>query len=314
MKTCKLCILIPCYNEEEIIKYSSGKLFKILTSLVSKKKILKSSYLCFVDDGSIDKTWELIKEIGKKNKSIKGLKLSRNYGHQSALLAGLLTQKDKSDCVITIDADLQDDVSVIEDMIDEYYKGNSIVYGIRKSRDVDSVFKRFTAQFFYKLLNFLKVKTVYNHADFRLTDKKILNELSKFNEVNLYLRGLFPLIGLKSSSVYYERKKRTAGITKYPFRKMLLFAWDGITSFSFSPMRLILLLGVFIFIISSSFGLWAIILLIIGKSIPGWASTVIPIYFFGGLQLMCIGILGEYIGKIYAETKSRPRYIIDEEV
>ncbi|MDY6950052.1 MAG: glycosyltransferase family 2 protein [Thermodesulfobacteriota bacterium] len=310
----RLSIVVPCYNEEDVVDMASKKLLEVVNHLVEKGKIDEKSYILFVDDGSSDRTWPIIRDLNQTNQAVKGLRLSANCGHQKALLAGLLNTRNRCDCVVTIDADLQDDVTVIEKMVDKYIQGNDIVYGVRKGRKVDSLFKRTTAQCFYAFLSFLDVKTVYNHADFRLISKKIVAELSKFREVNLYLRGIFPLLGFRTSEVYYERKGRTAGVTKYPLRKMLSFAWDSVTSFSIFPMRLILVFGIIVLSISFVLFLWAFGLALIGKSIPGWASTVIPIYVLGGLQMAGIGLLGEYIGKIYGEVKSRPRFIIDEEL
>lgn len=314
MHASKMCIVVPCYNEEDVLSIASERLLKVLRSLVEKEKVNKGSFILFVDDGSIDKTWRIIKDLYSCNNEIKGLKLARNYGHQKALLAGLLKIKNMSDCAISIDADLQDDINIIEEMVNKYYDGYDIVYGVRKNRNVDSIFKRGTAHLFYKLLKFLKVETIYNHADFRLVNRRVIEELSKFKETNPYLRGIFPLIGLRSTDVYYKRKQRAAGITKYPLRRMISFAWGSITSFSIFPMRLILIFGMIVLFISFVLFLWAFSVFLTGKSIPGWASTVIPIYVLGGLQMASMGLLGEYIGKIYEEVKSRPRFIIEEEI
>jgi polyisoprenyl-phosphate glycosyltransferase len=309
-----LAIVVPCYNEEDVLNVTAEKLQGLLSSLIRSGKIHEKSFICFVDDGSADSTWSNIQMLHQNGAPVKGIKLSRNWGHQRALLAGVLEIKDKADCIVTIDADLQDDFNVIEDMIEQFHRGCAIVYGVRNNRDVDHPLKRNSAQLFYLLLKLLGVNTIYNHADFRLTSRKVIEELSGFKEVNLYLRGLFPLIGLKSSTVFYERKPRRAGESKYPFRKMASFAWDAVTSFSTFPMRLILSLGIFVFFISFLLMAWAFILALQGVTIPGWASTVIPIYLLGGLQMACLGLLGEYIGKIYAEVKSRPRYIVEEEL
>ena len=314
MKKPKLALVLPCYNEEEVINITSKKIIEVLNDLIRKRKVDESSFVCFVDDGSIDNTWILIKALHQRNQEIKGIKLARNFGHQKALLAGLLGVKENSDCIITLDADLQDDVNKIEEMVNKYHEGYDIVYGVRNKRNVDSLFKRITAKLYYKFLQLLKVETINNHSDFRLVTNKVVNELSKFREKNLYLRGIIPLIGYKSSVVYYERKKRTAGETKYSIIKMLSFAWDGITSFSVFPMRLILVFGLIVLTISFVLFLWAFILALMDKSIPGWASTVIPMYVLGGLQMAGIGLLGEYIGKTYSEVKSRPRFVIEEEI
>ncbi|MFA6923964.1 MAG: glycosyltransferase family 2 protein [Bacteroidales bacterium] len=310
----KLCIVVPCYNEEEVLTITSKTLLELLERLISKNKIDDSSFLCLVDDGSCDTTWEIIKDLSQKNKNIRGIKFSTNFGHQNALLAGLLNMKDKSDCIVTIDADLQDDANVIEEMLNKYNEGNEIVYGVRNNRESDSFFKRFTAHFFYKLMQAMKVKTVYNHADYRLASKRVLNEFARFNEVNLFLRGIFPTLGFRSANVFYKRSERVAGETKYPLKKMIEFAWNGITSFSIYPLRLIFFLGLIIFLFSFLLILWAFLPIFEGEAVRGWASTVIPLFFFGGLQMICLGIIGEYAGKIYKEIKARPRFIIEEEI
>ena len=314
MKKPKLALVLPCYNEEEVINITSKKIIEVLNDLIRKRKVDELSFVCFVDDGSSDNTWVDIKTMHQRYQEIKGIKLSRNFGHQKALLAGLLSVKGNSDCIITMDADLQDDVNKIEEMVNKYNEGYDVVYGVRNKRKVDGFFKRITAKLYYKFLQLLRVKTINNHSDFRLVSKKVANELSKFREKNLYLRGIIPLIGYKSSVVHYERKKRTAGETKYSITKMVSFAWDGITSFSVFPMRLILIFGLIVLTISFVLFLWAFILALMDKSIPGWASTVIPIYVLGGLQMAGIGLLGEYIGKTYSEMKSRPRFLIEEEI
>jgi hypothetical protein len=266
----------------------------------------------FIDDGSVDNTWNLITK-NSMNLSVKGIKLSRNFGHQNAILSALLENIDKYDLYITVDADLQDDIEVIPNMINSYLKGNEIVYGVRDDRQCDSVFKRNSASLFYKFQKSLGINIIENHADFRLLSNKILNELAKYKEINLFLRAIFPLIGYKSENIYYKRYERTAGKTKYTFFKMLKFAGDGITSFSIKPLRLILITGALIFIISLLMSLWILIGALFTKdTLPGWASTVLPIYFIGGIQLLSIGIIGEYIGKIYVESKARPRYTIEE--
>lgn len=306
--------VVPCYNEEEVLHDTFAKIRKKVEELIEKQLIHQNSRICFVDDGSTDRTWEIIEALKKLNEQIKGLKLSTNFGHQNALLAAMHHFRGDCDCMITIDADLQDDIKVLEEMVIKYQEGCSVVYGVRKNRDSDSLFKKHTALLFYKILKKLKVKTVYNHADFRLVDSKVLHEMNNFKEVNLYLRGLIPLVGFRHDKVYYDRKQRTAGETKYPLLKMLSLAWNSVTSFSIYPMRLILFTGVVIFIFSAMVGLWVLYLYLRGISLPGWASIVLPLVGFGGVQMISIGIIGEYIGKIYSEVKSRPRFIIEKEL
>jgi glycosyltransferase involved in cell wall biosynthesis len=307
-----LAIIVPCYNEEEMFPETCSSLLKLLEVLVKNQKIQPNSFICFVNDGSKDKTWDLIFAACEKNSNqLKGIKLSTNFGHQNALMAGMMTMRSECDCMITIDADLQDDISVIETMIDKYSEGFKVVYGVRNKRNSDTFFKRFTAKLFYRLMQKMKVKTIYNHADFRLMDKIVADQLALFGEVNIFLRGMFPLIGFSSTEVLYDRKERLAGETKYPLRKMLNFAWDGITSFSTYPLRLIFLMGVFIFFLSIVLTIWAFIPTFKGEAIHGWASTVIPIFVFAGLQMISIGLIGEYVGKIYKEVKARPRFIIE---
>ena len=306
----KLAIIVPCYNEEEILPFSSSKLKNLLEELINKKKVDKDSQVVFIDDGSNDKTWKIIEKL-TEDSIFQGIKLSRNYGHQNALLSGLFNVN--ADIYVTIDADLQDDINVIREMINKYHEGKEIVYGVRKKRESDSFFKRFTAEGFYKLMNFFGVDLVYNHADFRLMSKRAVESLKDFQEVNLFLRGIVPLIGFSSEKVYYDRTTRVAGESKYPLRKMLSFAWQGITSFSTVPLKLISLVGFIVFIVSIFMGGWVLWQkFFTSNAIPGWASTVLPIYFIGGMQLLSLGIIGEYIGKIYSETKRRPRYFIDK--
>ena len=309
-----LYIVVPCYNEEEVLQTTHEILGKVMTDLQQAGKTSQSSSICYVDDGSNDKTWEIIEVLSKTDSRVRGVRLSCNCGHQNALLAGMKYSRKFADAVVTIDADLQDDVSVIAEMVEKYRAGAKVIYGVRKGRQTDSIFKRWTAQAFYKFMGFMKVKTIYNHADFRLIDKKVLTELENFKEVNLFLRGIFPLMGFRSECVYYERKERTAGETKYPLSKMISFAWDGITSFSIFPLRIVLILGILVFILSLGLIIWAIEPVITGKALPGWASIVIPAFFFSGLQMISIGFIGEYVGKIYREVKSRPRFIIDETI
>lgn len=308
----RLAIVVPCYNEEEMLKISSEALKGVLQDLIGKGKIAENSYVLFVDDGSKDKTWELIEEEHQKSEQIKGLKLSGNVGHQFALTAGLLTAKDISDVTVSIDADLQDDVLVIEEMIDKYHEGCEIVYGVRSDRGTDTFFKRTSAQMFYKLMAGMGVKTVYNHADFRLMSKRALEEFAKYNETNLFLRGMMPLLGFKTDSVYYERKERVAGESKYPLKKMLSLAFNGISSFSVKPISLITWLGAMIIVCSILAAVYALISYAFGSVVPGWTSLILSIWFIGGVQLLSIGLIGQYIGKIYIEVKHRPRYHIEK--
>ena len=307
-----LYIVVPCYNEEEVLYETTKRLKVKLKEIIKSKKVSNQSRVMYVNDGSKDKTWDIIKEINDKEELFTGISLSRNRGHQNALLGGLLTAKNYADVVISMDADLQDDIDAIEKMIDKYHEGNDIVYGARSTRKKDSFFKRFTAETFYKLMKYLGVDCIYNHADYRLTSKKVLEEFSNFKEVNLFLRGMFPLVGFKSDIVYYERNERYAGNSKYPLKKMLNFAWDGITSFSVKPLRLICILGFIILFISIAIMIYSVIRKITGNTVPGWTFLSISIWFIGGIQMISIGIIGEYIGKIYQETKRRPRYIISE--
>mgnify|MGYP003302015453 FL=1 len=307
-----LYVVIPCYNEEEVIDETTRQLTRKIGNLIEENKISKNSKVMYVNDGSKDKTWKKIKSINKENELFTGITLTRNRGHQNALLAGLLTAKKYADVIISMDADLQDDINVIDEMLDKYKSGNDIVYGVRSSRKKDSFFKRVTAENYYKIMKLLGVDCVYNHADYRLTSKRVLDELENFKEVNLFLRGIFPLLGYKSDIVYYERKERVAGKTKYPLKKMLNFAWDGITSFSVKPLRMICTIGFMILFISIIIMLYSIIRKLTGNTVDGWTFLSISIWFIGGLQMISIGIIGEYIGKMYNETKQRPRFIISE--
>ncbi|MBT4764475.1 glycosyltransferase family 2 protein [bacterium] len=309
----KIGIILPCYNEEQVLYESARILTKLLNRLISLKKITPTSRILYIDDGSNDGTWNLIKALSDKHSKVGGIKLSRNFGHQNAILAGLLTVK--GDAIVSLDADLQDDVNTIEAMIDDHLKGSEIVYAVREDRSIDSRFKRISAHFFYKFMNFIGSDVVYNHADFRLLSRRAINALKEFREINIFLRGVVPLIGLKSSIVYYKRNQRAAGKTKYPLRKMINFAIDGITSFSVAPLRVITVIGFVIFSMSLImivyiFWVW----LFSNSAVPGWASTTLPIYFLGGIQILFIGILGEYLGKTYQEIKGRPRYLIEESV
>ena len=309
-----LCIVVPCFNESETLIDSVQKLTDVLTHLISSNRVSETSYICFVDDGSRDTTWEVIEQICKEKKLVKGLKLSANFGHQNALIAGLFSQKNNADCFVTIDADLQDDIHTIEHMVDKYNQGCNIVYGVRNNRETDTVFKRLTADFFYKLMQGLKVNTINNHADYRLADKKVVETLERFGEANLFLRGIFPLMGFKHEIVYYRRNVRLHGETKYPFRKMLSFAWQGVTSFSTTPLKLVFTLGIITFLVSLVIAFWVLLMLIEGKTVRGWASSLLITTAFSGLNMICLGIIGEYVGKIYKEVKNRPRYIIEKEI
>ncbi len=307
-----LYVVIPCYNEEEVLEETTKRLKEKMGKLIKDKKISNKSKVMYVNDGSKDNTWELIKKINKSEKLFTGITLSRNRGHQNALLAGLMTAKTYADVVISMDADLQDDINAIDEMIDKYNTGCDIVYGVRSSRKKDTWFKKTTAQGFYKFMKFMGVDVVYNHADYRLTSKRVLEEFSNFKEVNLFLRGMFPLVGYSSDVVYYERKERFAGESKYPLKKMLNFAWDGITSFSVRPIRMVLNVGIIIFAVSLLVLLYCLIVKLLGKTVEGWTFVVGSIWLVSGVQMLSIGIIGEYIGKIYSETKARPRFIISE--
>ena len=309
-----LYIVVPCFNEEEVLEETTRQLKIKMETLIREKKIHDDSRVMYVNDGSKDKTWEIIKEIHNKEKLFTGISLSRNRGHQNALLGGLMTAKEYADIIISMDADLQDDINAIDGMIEKYQEGNDIVYGVRSARKKDSFFKRTTAEGFYKFMKVLGVDCVYNHADYRLTSKRVLEEFSNYKEVNLFLRGMFPLIGFKSDIVYYERNERFAGESKYPLKKMLNFAWDGITSFSVKPLRLICSLGFIILLISLIIMMYSLIRKLTGNTVDGWTFLSISIWYIGGLQMISIGIIGEYIGKIYSETKARPRYIIEEDL
>lgn len=309
----KLAIVVPCYNEEPMLKLSSEALRNVLTDLIGKKKISDDSFILFVNDGSKDKTWALIEEEHELYPSmVKGVKLAGNVGHQYALTAGLITAKDMSDVTISIDADLQDDVDVIEEMIDKFHEGKDIVYGVRKKRKTDSFFKRTTAQGFYKFMKWMGAKTVYNHADFRLMSKRAVEQYSKYEESNLFIRGIVPLIGYESDCVYYDRKERVAGESKYPLKKMIALAFNGISSLSVKPITMITGLGLIIILLSIAAAIYALVSYCMGITTPGWTSLILSIWFIGGVQLFCIGLIGQYIGKIYLEVKHRPRYNIEK--
>lgn len=309
-----LYVVIPCYNEEAVLKETTKRLREKFDELLKKKIISKKSKVLYVNDGSKDKTWELIESIHKEDNTFTGISLSRNRGHQNALVAGLLTAKEYADVVVSMDADLQDDINAMDEMLEKYLNGNDIVYGVRNKRDKDTFFKRVTAEGFYKFMKLMGVDIVFNHADYRLTSKRVLDEFGEFKEVNLFLRGIFPLIGFKEDIVYYERAERFAGVSKYPLRKMLNFAWDGITSFSVKPLRFICGLGFIILFISILIMFYSLIQKVFGNTVDGWTFLTISIWFIGGLQMISIGIIGEYIGKIYNETKERPRYIIEKDL
>lgn len=309
----KLAVVVPCYNEEEMLRITSEALRGVLDDLVKKDKIDPDSFILFVNDGSRDRTWELIEEEHAAHPTqVLGVKLAGNVGHQFALTAGLITAMEMSDVTISIDADLQDDIAVIEEMIDKFHAGNDIVYGVRKERKTDTFFKRTTAQAFYKLMKLMGVKTIYNHADFRLMSKRAVEEFSRYRETNLFLRGMIPLIGYQTDSVYYDRKERMAGESKYPLKKMLALAFNGISSFSVKPISLILGLGLFIVFASIAAAVYALISYFTDRVVPGWTSLILSIWFLGGLQLLAIGMVGQYIGKIYMEVKQRPRYNIEK--
>lgn len=336
----RLAIVIPAHNEEAVILQTCRELQLVLGELVKQGEIARESFICFIDDGSKDKTWEILQDISRDTMrlestqqlstdidskasqpqvgkteyiAISAIKLSRNYGHQNALLAGLEYVADKSDCAISIDCDLQDDISVIDEFVRKAKAGAEVIYGVRKKRDTDSFFKKYTALGFYKLMALMGVKITYNHADYRLLSARAIKSLLNFNEVNLFLRGIVPLLGFKSDVVEYDRLERFAGESKYPLMKMLSFAWNGITSFSVTPLRLVSVLGVVFFLLSIGLGAWVLYVKLFTSGVMyGWASTMIPLCFFSGIQLLSLGVIGEYIGKIYAESKYRPRYFIED--
>ena len=305
-----LWMVIPCYNEQEVLPITAPMFLQELRDLVEKGKISEKSRILFVNDGSRDGTWQLIEELASKDEHYIGISQSRNRGHQNAVLAGLMEAKDHADITISIDCDGQDDITAMEAMVDEYHNGSEIVYGVRSKRDTDTFFKRFTAEGFYKLMNRMGAEVVFNHADYRLVSARALRAFADFREVNLFLRGMFPLVGFRSTSVYYERHERIAGESHYPLRKMLALAFDGITSLSVKPIRLITGFGCFVAVLSFIGVLWALIAAALGRTVAGWTSMTCIICFVSGIQLISLGILGEYIGKIYLEAKARPRYII----
>lgn len=311
-KTCTLYFVIPCYNEEEVLFEIAKRLSAKLGFLCKQNKISENSRIVFVDDGSHDRTWDIISSFHEKDKRFRGIKLSRNRGHQNALLAGLMSVKDECDAVISMDADLQDDIDASDEMIELWKKGNDIVYGVRSSRKKDGVLKRMSARAYYRLLSFMGVEVVYDHADYRLLSKRALDGLAEFKEVNLFLRGIVPMIGYNTAKVTYERGERFAGKSKYPLKKMLKFAWEGISSLSIRPIRMITALGFLIFGVSIIMLSYFLIRHFSGATVPGWTSIAVSVWAIGGLQLLAIGIIGEYIGKMYLETKRRPRYIIEK--
>ena len=308
----KLYLVIPCYNEEAVLPETSKRLKEKMTALIGYGKIDKNSRIVFVNDGSRDETWNIIRELHNEDPLFSGINLSRNRGHQNALLAGLMTVKDHADAVISMDADLQDDIDAIDEMVDKYLAGADVVYGVRNRRATDTFFKRVTAESFYKLMNAMGASTVFNHADYRLMSRRALEGLAEYQEVNLFLRGIVPMIGYKSEIVYYERGERFAGESKYPLGKMLSFAVEGITSLSTKPIRLITGLGFFIFFISIVMLIYSLVRHFMGATIVGWTTLMVSVWAIGGLILLSLGVVGEYIGKIYLETKARPRFIVEQ--
>ena len=309
----RLGIVVPCFNEEEVLPETARRLTQLLQEMMAGGQVAADSQVVFVDDGSSDRTWLMIEEMAAADARIGGIKLSRNRGHQNALLAGIYTCE--ADVLLSVDADLQDDIRVIPEMILAYGRGAQIVYGVRNDRSSDGFFKRASAQGFYRLINALGAESIYNHADFRLMSRRAVEALKTFREVNLFLRGMVPLIGFKSAIVYYTRGERFAGESKYPLRKMIALALDAVTSFSVAPLRFITGIGFLVFLLSIAMGLWTLwVKLFTDHAVPGWTSTLLPIYFLGGIQILCVGIIGEYLGKVYQETKGRPRYIIEKHV
>lgn len=307
-----LYMVVPCYNEEEVLDETTRQLVPKLESMAEQGKISRKSRILYVNDGSSDQTWMVISRLHEEYDMVSGLNLSRNRGHQNAVLAGLMYAKDHCDAAISMDADLQDDIDAIDKMVDKFRDGKDVVYGVRSSRKKDSLFKRFTAEAFYKLMTWMGVEIVFNHADYRLMSRRVLMQLEHYKEVNLFLRGIVPLIGYPSDCVYYERQERFAGESKYPLKKMLSFALDGITSFSVKPIRFIMVLGIVIFLISIMILGYSVVRFILGRTVLGWSSLMVSIWALGGLQLLAIGVIGEYIGKMYLETKERPRFAIQE--
>lgn len=307
-----LYIVVPCYNEQEVLWETSSRLYHKMLTLMQEGKISSKSRIMFVNDGSKDETWQIIAKLHQQNKIFGGINLTRNRGHQNALLAGLMIAKESADMVISMDADLQDDINAVDEMIEKYYNGCDIVYGVRSSRKKDTFFKRFTAEMFYRIMNVLGAQVLFNHADYRLMSKRALEGLSEFKEVNLFLRGIVPMIGYTSDVVEYERGERFAGESKYPLKKMISFALEGITSLSTEPIRYITMLGFAVFVVSLLMLIYSIVVWLQGNTVAGWASVICSVWAIGGLILLSIGVVGEYIGKIYLETKARPRFQIRE--
>ena len=307
-----LYIVVPCYNEEEVLPETARRLKEKMEHLIAAGRISEESRVLFVNDGSRDKTWSMIEGLHRADRRFSGVNLTRNRGHQNALLAGLMTAKDRADMVISMDADLQDDIDAVDAMVEQYYAGCDIVYGVRSSREKDTFFKRFTAEGFYRVMNFLGAETVFNHADYRLMSKRALEGLAQFKEVNLFLRGIVPMIGYTTGTVEYERGERFAGESKYPLKKMLSFAMEGITSLSTKPIRYITVLGFLVFVVSILMLIYSIVRWANGETVIGWASVICSVWAIGGLILLALGVIGEYIGKIYLETKERPRFLVKE--
>ena len=311
----KLGIVIPCFNEEEGIEELNRQLQTLLKEMAVAGEIDKESFICYVDDGSSDNTWSVITECQAKSSVVKGLKLSRNFGHQNALIAGLMQCKDDADALISMDADMQDDIRLVKTFVNKFKEGYEVVYGVREDRTTDTKIKRNSATLFYKFQHLLGIETVQNHADYRLLSKKALDALAAFKEINLFLRGIVPMLGFRSANIYYTREERFAGETKYPFKKMVIFALDGIASFSVRPLRIITVVGFFLFLLSLVGIVWVVVeKFVLGNAVQGWASTMVSIYFIGGIQVMSLGIIGEYVGRSFQESKGRPRYIIDKEI
>lgn len=311
----KLGIVIPCYNEQEGLAETTKRLKVMLEQMILSGDIDKESFVCYVDDGSQDDTWKLIESFKEQSSLFKGIKLSRNFGHQNALIAGLMQLKDSADALVSMDADLQDDIEVVKGFVEKYKEGYDVVYGVREDRTKDTKFKRGTAEFFYRFQHFMGIETIANHADYRLLSNKALLALAEFKEINLFLRGVVPLLGFRSCSLYYTRAERFAGETKYPFKKMLFFALDGIASFSVMPLRLITVVGFVLFMASLVAIFWILVeKFLFGSTVQGWASTMVSIYFIGGIQIMSLGVIGEYVGRSFQQGKKRPRYIIDKEI
>lgn len=310
--SCVLYLIIPCYNEEAVLPVTAPLFLNKIHEMIEKKLIRDESRILFVNDGSRDRTWDIICDLAKEDEHYLGISQSRNRGHQNAVLAGLMEAKDRCDITISIDCDGQDDLDAMNEMVERYLEGYEIVYGVRSQRNTDTFFKRFTAESFYRLLSWMGVEVVFNHADYRLISSRVLYELENFHEVNIYLRGMIPLLGFRSTSVYYERHERIAGDSHYPLTKMLSLAFDGITSLSIKPIRMIAGFGLLVSMLSFILIIWIVVQFFLGNTVQGWASTCAIVCLMGGIQLICFGVIGEYIGKIYLETKARPRYIISE--